>query len=81
MDQQQSDDTQAWKVFNRDTQAGRLLSRLYGEKPSKFVSHELVCLVYSLQLTSPNLHLTASHSRKGLISTTTQEEKTKTHKQ
>lgn len=39
MDQQQSDDTQAWKVFNRDTQAGRLLSRLYGEKPTSKVSY------------------------------------------
>ena len=39
MDQQQSDDTQAWKVFNRDTQAGRILSRLYGEKPTSKVSY------------------------------------------
>ena len=28
-----------WKIFNRDTEAGRLLSRLYGEKPSGRVSY------------------------------------------
>lgn len=28
----------AWKVFNRDTEAGRLLSRLYGRPPSKSIA-------------------------------------------
>jgi hypothetical protein len=29
----------AWKIFNRDTEAGRLLSRLYGVKPSVSQPH------------------------------------------
>ena len=33
----QGDD--AWKIFNRDTEAGRLLSRLYGVAPSGRVSY------------------------------------------
>ena len=37
MDTNQGDD--AWKIFNRDTEAGRLLSRLYGVPPSGRVSY------------------------------------------
>lgn len=29
------DENAKWRVFNRDTEAGRLLSRLYGQAPSK----------------------------------------------
>jgi len=32
-------ESDAWKIFNRDTEAGRLLSRLYGVAPSGKVSY------------------------------------------
>lgn len=32
-------DEDAWKIFNRDTEAGRLLSRLYGVSPSERVAY------------------------------------------
>ncbi|KAL9181965.1 hypothetical protein ACHAXT_012308 [Thalassiosira profunda] len=38
MDQQSSSDD-AWRVFDRDTEAGRLLSRLYGVSPAGRVSY------------------------------------------
>mmetsp|Transcript_19682 Transcript_19682/g.42827 ORF Transcript_19682/g.42827 Transcript_19682/m.42827 type:complete len:272 (-) Transcript_19682:24-839(-) len=39
MDMSRGSNDDAWKIFNRDTEAGRLLSRLYGVVPSGSVTY------------------------------------------